>query len=185
MIDLPFINAKQMENIHPGLFITFGRALYVAQHFEANCRALATLLDVKGTHRSGKFSPSNEDADFNVFVDKLWKRMLAKNIGRLVNHYMPADLKDFLFPILDEARIARNYIAHNFTLGCETLVLEPEHREGLIEEIRKLVGRITEADKHICCIMQAVTHEPIPTGEYLQGYQEEIASWVCEPGETS
>ena len=84
MLDLPFIDPKQMDDIDSGLFITFGRALYVAQHFEANCRALATLLDVRDAHRSGKISPSNEDPDFNKFVDKLWKRLLAQNIGCLL-----------------------------------------------------------------------------------------------------
>jgi hypothetical protein len=184
MIDLPFIDPKQMDDIDSGLFITFGRALYVAQHFEANCRALATLLDVRDAHRYGKISPSNEDPDFNKFVDKLCKRLLAQNIGRLVNQYMPHELKDFLFPILDEARKARNYIAHNLTSGFETLAFETEIQEGLVKEVHKLVTKIAEADKHICCIMQAVTNEPIPSSEYLKRYQEKIASWVCEPALT-
>ena len=184
MIDLPFIDPEPLDDIDSGLFITFGRSLYVAQHFEANCRALATLLDVRDAHQSGKISTSNEDQDFNKFVDKLWKRLLAQNIGRLVNQYMPHELKDFLFPILDEARKARNYIAHNLTLGCETLAFETEIHEDVVEEVHKLVTKIAEADKHICCIMQVVTNEPIPTGEYLKRYQEEIALWVCEPALT-
>ena len=97
---------------------------------------------------------------------------------------MPHELKYFLFPILDEARRARNYIAHNLTPGCETLAFETEIQEGLVEEVHKLVTKVAEADKHICCIMQAVTNEPIPTSEYLKRYQEEIASWVCEPALT-
>lgn len=170
-----------MDSIDSGLFATFGRALYVAQYFEANCRALATLLDVKDTHKSGKISASNENQDFSKFVNKLWKRLLAQNIDRLVNQDTPHKLRTFLFPILDEARRARNYIAHNLTPGCETLAFETAIQEGLVEKVHKLVTKVAEADKHICCIMQAVTNEPIPTGEYLKQYQEGIASWVCEP----
>lgn len=142
------------------------------------------MLDVRDAHRSGKILPPNEDPDFNKFVDKLCKRLLAQNIGRLVNQYMPHELKDFLFPILDEAKKARNYIAHNLTSGFETLAFETEIQEGLVEEVHKLVTKIAEADKHICCIMHAVTNEPIPSSEHLKRYQEKIASWVCEPALT-
>ena len=75
----------------------------------------------------------------------------------------------------------RNFIAHEITHKCGELSVYPERLREFINEIYEKVSIISEADKNICGIISTMEHQPIPVGEYLHKYSQNIAEWVCEP----
>ena len=56
-----FIGSEELRETDDEIFITFGRALYVAQDFEENCRFLASSLGVFEQLKSGVLSASEEE----------------------------------------------------------------------------------------------------------------------------
>ena len=79
MYDNPLIDIDSVRDLDPAFFTTCGRALYVAQHFERNLRAVAATLDVRSAHASGEF-PSLDENKLNEFLETKLKRPLGEVI---------------------------------------------------------------------------------------------------------
>jgi len=154
-------------------FGPLGRALYFAQVYESNCRVLASLLDLK----SGNVVLPSDDNERQEVIQNLWKRNLGNNLKHLKNSYhLPTDI----FSILDKAREARNFIAHEICLGINDTIESDKGRSQLIEIIKKNIEKIANGDKYVCLIIQMMTKEPIPNAKYFEEYPKNISKWVCE-----
>lgn len=176
MDDSIFLDIDDYEKVPHSFYASVGRALWIAQNFESSCRSLMFLIDIKKEFNGQNIDELRKDA---------LKRLLGKNINNfktLLKGHIPEDVFEYLFDILDKAREARNFIAHEITHKCGELAVEPEKlKKELINEIHKNVSIISEADKNICGILSTMTNQPIPAGECLDKYSQNIADWVCEP----
>ena len=175
MPNLPFIECAERTEFSDECYGALGRALYVAQQFEAKCRALTTLLDVK-IGRATREVGSLDDPEFQDFVNDLWKRKLATNITQLKKYGLPGEISS----IFDRARRARNSIAHDITLGIGHKIEKDKGRREILTEIEQCVRDIANADEVIALLIHTVTHEPIPMPGYLEKYEDEVARWVCK-----
>jgi hypothetical protein len=177
MIESPFIECPERTEFSDENYGVIGRALFVAQHYEALLRSLATLLTARHAHKSGEV-PSFDDPLFDKFVLELWDRQLGTNIKILDMYGLPKKG----VRILHKARAARNYIAHNLTIGIEHEVEKDAVRTQLIEKVAKLVRSIAEADAGVGILIQKITHEPLPNALFVKNYTDKIIQWVCEAG---
>ena len=177
MNDLPFIgyNSQSRTEFSDECYGALGRALYVAQHFEANCKSLATLLGIKGK------VDSLDDPEFTKLVKKLWDRSLGNNLDVLRTY----GLSKNAYSLLNKAREARNSIVHEATLGAEHKIEQDVGRKEILNEIARAVRDITEGDKTIGFLIQYVTNEPYPSSSYLHGYADKVVEWVCETFDSS
>ena len=171
MNDLPFIDyeSQSRTQFSDECYRALGRALYVAQHFEANCKSLVTLLDIKSS------VDSYDDPEFTKLIEKLWNRSLGNNIGTLKMYGIPEDV----YSVLNKAKEGRNHIAHEVTLGVEHKIEQDLGRKEILHEIAGAIRDIAEGDKIIGLLIQSATNEPRPSSSYLHDYANKIVGWVC------
>ncbi len=190
MVDLAFFNTEERTEYSDELYAVIGRALAVATHYEANCKALVSMLEIK--KQPALLKGKQEEVEEKL--KKLWKRTFFKNIQVLTSFPKETaenqkddpetarakDFADYLLKILDKAREARNDIAHEITLGIEDKAEYEEYRGTTIEMIQEQVKYIAEADFHIAGFIENFNKTNIATS--LDKYIERIMNWVCETG---
>jgi hypothetical protein len=92
------------------LFSKIGRLLYVCQRFETNCKRVATYIHITTT--ADLFS--NVDS-YTIFLNKIKTSTLNNNIKLFEKLSLIGDP----IAILTEARLSRNFIAHEVCIGLE------------------------------------------------------------------
>jgi hypothetical protein len=154
-------------------YAAIGRALTFATRFEALCKTLNAMLSVK----SKNFLDSEDD--IRDFVEHIYKCSLAQHITSIAGN------ENTLSLILNNARIARNEIAHEFTLGLDRSIdsIPEPYVQKLMERLKELAKSLAEADRIISLILSVVTHEYIPNREFLEDYPQLIEKWVTDVGE--
>lgn len=87
--------------------------------------------------------------------------------------------------ILNRARIARNEIAHELTLGLDRNIdsIPGSYIQNLMERLKELIKSLAEADRIISVISSVVTHEHLPNRKFLEEYPQFIEKWVTDIGE--
>ncbi|MCI2425509.1 hypothetical protein LM599_05910 [Candidatus Acetothermia bacterium] len=152
------------------IYSAIGRLLTLATHFESSCRGLVGILQLKKAPHEILESP----AGLKELSDTLWRHSLGRNILIL------APTKDDFHHLLDNARRARNEIAHEIALGMEDQEGLERNKELFLGKIRELVLTLAEADRVVCLALTVLTHDHIPSNDFLKRYPERIAQWVCE-----
>ena len=152
-------------------YAVIGRALTFATRFDAGCKTLNVMLSVKSKRKS----LSTED-DIRSFVNRLYKHPLAEHIKSIVGN------KNNLKSILDNARFARNEIAHEITLGLDRCIdnLPKVALRHMMKRLKELIKSLAEADKIISLISSIVTHECLPNHDFLSKYPNLVEKWVTE-----
>jgi hypothetical protein len=156
-----------------------GRALAFVTSFEMNCKSLEAIMEMK----KGLLCNKDEDS-ITDFCGKLERKVLGKCIGKIMEEFKKGEdafefmgsINKWLEEILDDARNARNDIAHDITKGIEHCAEHPERRAVLIKEVEALVRRVAEADVQVYNLCQFLTKEPTFTGNYC----DDAVKWVCE-----
>ena len=207
MIDLPLIFNKR-THFSDECYGIIGRALAFATSFECNCKALEALIEMQ----SGlDFSDKKYIAEFNRKFEKklLGSRMnaiqkalkkgamdLAKNgdntlenedhkLGTITNKdlsLLALDSVKTLGEKFEDARNARNDIAHNVTKGIGHGVENDKGREGIIKNVETLVRRVAATDVEVYNLCRILTK-----GSRLNdtdNYCETAVKWVCEMEDT-
>lgn len=154
-------------------FAVIGRALAFAERFEGNCRNLARILAIR-MNPEILAEPIDRQAEF---VRKAGKKHLAAHLQTFVPFFVTipgADIKT----LLDGAREARNEIAHEAALGAIDSFRQETSRHAIIENLAPLIRRLALADRVICVALSSVTNEPVPGGEFLTAYEDQVANWV-------
>ena len=159
------------------LYSIIGRALTVSTRFEAMCKMLNTMFHVKSKH-----GILESEEQISVLVNKIRSSPLARHIKEIAKVNKNAIGFDGLRDLLDAARIARNEIAHEITLGLDMCIdsIEEDKITDLKIELEKSIKSIAQADKIISLIVSIVTHEPIPSGDFLESYPDRLKSWVID-----
>jgi len=171
MNDVPLIDydPRNRTEFSDECYAALGRALFVAQHFEVNCKSLVTLLDI-----GSKVIP-HDDPEFTRVITELWNRSLGSNLGVMRLCGISADA----YAVLTKAKEARNRIAHEVTLGIEGKIEQDLGRNEILNELATAVRDIAEGDKIVGLLIQSVTHEPGPSSSYLHDYADKVVKWVC------
>ena len=147
------------------IFVKIGRALYVATRFESYCRSLNFLLDAKSSTNKGDLSLGNDD-QVNKFVNKIQKLSLNKHIKSILNSL---NLGDDISKLIFNANGARNYIAHEITLGMEqNIENDASFWEAKYKEIDDSITKILSAEFVVILMIALVTHEDLPPTNYIE-----------------
>lgn len=155
-------------------FSVLGRALFAAQQLEMNCRAIVGFVHMR-TQTEFVGASVIDDPKFQEWMEKLWKHTFGQHIKELQKIY---GFPDEIYSIFEDARVARNTIAHEITMGVIDrleLGVEPQ-----IDEIKDLIRKIAVADKIASSILQAINREPFPTTDFYLSYEDKIVAWVSE-----
>lgn len=168
-----FMDDFERTQLGDELYSCIGRALTISTRFEAMCKTLNSLLQVK----SNRGSLESEE-EIQLLVNKIYKKNLATHINTITKGKGNDDLRK----ILDDARIARNEIAHEISLGldgCIDLIPESEIK-ALIAKLKQLIVTIAIADKIVSFVISIITHELIPNSDFLESYEDRMTSWVAD-----
>jgi len=124
-----------------------------------------------------RFSGGLDDDLITRISDEYSERKLADHENVITLKF---GLKSDIRTILREARLARNDLIDDLTLGIEVVIESDEGRENLVEDLHKLVRKIAEADRIICVFMHIITRETLPTVQVYQEYVTRVVEWVCD-----
>jgi hypothetical protein len=108
-------------------------------------------------------------------MNQLWKKTLGQHINSLNEMSM---FTDEAAPIFEEARKARNRIAHDIAMGVtDRLDSELDERIG---EIKDLVWKIAAADKIAAALIHLQNKDPLPRKDFFASYEDRVVAWVVE-----
>jgi len=152
-------------------FTVLGRALYVSQHLEMNCRAIVVNMEARRQVIKGG-SMSLGDGSFAETVSKLWRQTLGQHV-RCLSDTWPTGFD--MGAKFDAAVAARNEIAHEVATGLEF----EEAFDARIARIKDLVRPIAAADKVASALIHVLNKDPLPVAGYLSTYEDRVVEWVC------
>ena len=171
-MDLPLDIPERTEFTDDGYGV-LGRALAVATEYEGNCRALNAVLGLKALPRLFDY-----EEIFREFCNSIRRKFLKANIETIIDKLNIRE--EEVISKLDIGREARNYVAHESAIGAPRILEIDSERKHLIEDLSKKVRDLAEANLIVNVIIQLITHEPIPTENYLRTYPDKVVEWVCE-----
>ena len=147
------------------MFMKIGRALYVATRFESYCRTLNILLGAKSSVNKGDLSLGNDD-QVKEFMNKIIKLNLNKHIKSILKSL---NLNEDISKLIFNAKNARNYIAHEITLGMEqSIENDVSFWEVKYKEIDDSLIKILDVEFFIILMMALVTHDDLPPKNYIE-----------------
>lgn len=152
-----------------------GRALIIATRFDSLCKSLAMLPNLS----LAILMPNNtlNEEQYEKMISNIIKdnSNLYNSIGRL-------GVNTELENILNNARKARNEIAHSLALGLEGDIEYRGSRniDNFILEASELLKIIAKGDLVISALISYSNKEPIPIldEKFCTSYENEIVNWV-------
>jgi len=174
-LDNPFDMEFERTEFSDESYGIVGRALAYAVKFEADCRALNLLFNVKSRLQSRALSLEDEQS-FHTFVNEVHKRQLNSHVRQVIEYLeLPTDIGG----VLQVGREKRNEVAHDLCVGIQNDVETDEGRERLLSDVSAAIRAITKAHEIILLVTCAVTNAPPPSNDYLRTYADRVAEWVC------
>ena len=179
MSDLLFDFDTARTEFSDAAYAAIGRALAFATRFEANCRALATVIGVRETMKA-RGAPDDESIDdlFERLTQEYWEVRRLRHHETAVALYekLPQDLR----AILQIGRQARNEIAHELTLSIAAEIQTEEGRSTFLLLLRSTVAKIADADRIVCVLAHFEAREPLPTVAAFEDFPKRVVEWVCD-----
>jgi len=167
-----FIQEFERTDNTDKLHAILGRALIVATRFDSICKQAALHNGLK--KEIGIYLVNDDEARSRVLQSVADKhRTLSLRIQSLL---LPKDVS----ALLDDARKARNAIAHELSEGL-TGCLDFKINEGeLIKRVYDLVLSLAYGDVVISQVMSVLNNEPQPRADFLSSYVNNVTRWVIE-----
>jgi len=165
-----FIDDFERTEWGDGIYSILGRALSLAAHFESSCRSLADILHL----RVGPREVFESEELMKEFLKKLHDRPLKKYISQF------APSEDDFRCLMDQARYARNEIAHEIPVGMYDQSGLNHKEQYFLKRIRELSMILAEADRAVCFVMTEITNEHMPNNDFLKNYPDRVVKWVCQ-----
>ncbi|PWK33498.1 hypothetical protein [Cupriavidus plantarum] len=152
-------------------YLVLGRALYVACEFEGQCRSLAFILKLNEPQPGGR----SDDAFFEALT-KLVNKYRLNDFNTLIAGR--AKLAEDYVDMLDAAREARNYVAHEAAEELDRLAKLTggfdQWREIMASKLRDIgLGRLI-----VAILLSRNSAEETPLREDINAYRETIESWA-------
>jgi hypothetical protein len=149
------------------LFAAVGKTLALATLFEENCRTLHALPSLPAL-------ALDSTAALDSFFERLEKMKLIEHVRSLRN-----TSNDEIYRLLDDARIARNEVAHSFLLGFESWHLDPDFMmSGRDLDLRRLVAKLAIGLQITSLMISVQIKEPALSLRALDGLPALYESWV-------
>ena len=152
-----------------------GRALTLAQHFEANCKDVLMWWHVSKAAEDGKVKSR---ADLKSFAEELVGLMLAKTIKRLADDH---EISDVELDVLVRAKDARNYVAHECMAATSFASQFDRNPVGDDGRFRQEIRALAAGDNLISSWSYMFHEKEMPPMHYMSAYTEKICSWVLAP----
>ncbi|MHC4330032.1 MAG: hypothetical protein ACYSWW_18105 [Planctomycetota bacterium] len=184
MIDNLSLILNRRSDFSDECYGVIGRALAFATSFERNCEAFEGLVEMR------KRSGFKDEQAIKDFCKENEKRKLVSRTKAIIDtcneaaDQLPEDLSKSLRSVnqiidgrLQDAREARNEIAHDITKGIEYHTEDAERKSQIISDVEACVRRIAEADVWVYNLCQILTNEPI--FQNAGSYSELAVKWVC------
>jgi len=165
-----FIDDFERTESGDSIYSAIGRLLMLATHFERSCRGLVGILQLK--------TIPHEILESSTGIKELSDELYRRSLGQNISTFAPTQ-GDFRL-LLDNARKARNEIAHEIALCMEDQEGLEYNGESCLGRIRELALILAEADRAVCFALTVLTHDHIPNDDFLKKYPERITQWVCE-----
>lgn len=165
---MDFERTENSDKLHGVL----GRALIIATRFDSMCVAAA---DTANTKMNQTIKHMLDEAEYEKFVLKTIKKHTSLG-NSIVALGLPADVSD----ILHSARLARNHIAHNLTIGLTGCLDTKIAYKALIKDISKLIEEITNGDIVISTLISLRNNDPLPIAQFINTYKEKTINWVVD-----
>ncbi len=172
-LDELFPYPAERTEFSDAFYAALGRAVAFCTLFEANCRALGSLLGIRARAAS---EPSIQDMLDDV-VRELQKRRLVHHLDAIVTRLGLASGVRETFRI---AREARNILAHEFAVGVERDVETDLGRTHRLAELERLVRQVASADVLVCLLGQFISKEDLPSAAFVDSYPARVSLWVCD-----
>ena len=181
---------ERTEYVDEG-YAVVGRALTYASMFERDSKSLIMLVEAMKNH--------NSDSDETV---GLITRALSQPLGAA--HREIIDLIEGALDLiidrfgaahdgimnqlgipdphltLAHGREARNWLAHEATVGLQSRIDDFDDRPALIREIGDAVEKIARAHVIVLGLTSGLTNEDVPRGSFLDRFPATVSQWVCE-----
>jgi hypothetical protein len=152
-----------------------GRALMVAQHFEANCRDFAKWWVASGALEEGT---AKSLSDVHSILEKLTGLMLDGLIKRLGND---REITSAEIAVLIRAKDARNYIAHEAVATLAFTSRFSRRRPDELPRFNDAVRALVEGDNMISS-WSYMFHEKEPSPvQHVSEYPNRLAKWILSP----
>jgi hypothetical protein len=154
------------------VFGAFGRALALATRFESECRALHGLVSIKS-----QASLLESEAALSQFLAEFKHRNLSSHVAA-ISKLLNAEVEPHR--TLNSARIARNNIAHESTLGFEHWNDQPAAFNIVLRDLRVWTRQVGEGLQLVSFLAALLTHEPLLEPSLLKGLPAHYERWVFE-----
>lgn len=156
-------------------FEAAGRALAVAQHFEASCKDLLRWMHVAKAAEDGRAKTLQE---FRSCADELVGILLGPAIKKFgLDH---ASTNEYLETLV-RAKDARNYIAHECVAACSFHSRLSRSAPNLDAKFASAVKALAEGDNLVSSWGLMFHEQQSPSKGLMQLYPEQITQWVMAP----
>ncbi len=164
-----WITLREIQGLEDQWLQTSGRALLLAQHFEKCCIFVAGSIQLVEDNAS--------DHDFESSFSRIQKLLLSGAINRI--HRSLLGIPEHT-ELLECARDARNYIAHEISLFC--IRNGPTDILKMMPQLTKKVGDLALADSLVSWWAHLIEEkEDAISYEDFQFYPLELTKWVLGP----
>ena len=158
------------------LFGVIGRALIIATRFDSTCTSFADAIDYRHFGRMKSFITESE---FNDLLKKAKKK--HHNLGRSTTYLgLSGGLSDGLFKVLEEAREARNVVAHDICVGLEGSIDTKFNEDQLLSWISDSVTKLAWGNVVLSRLQAEFNDEEFLHEELIRSYVEKVRKWVME-----
>lgn len=163
-------------DIHDCYLAAVGRGVFLAQNFEQNCKYVLLVWDLGEAFKSGR-----KVDDLPAYSSVLLKRFLGQVVKRFGTKY---GIRADQHQVLEKARDARNYLAHEVALPCLYPSGDPDLIMSELPGFKQNIEALAEGDNLVSCWSYMIQEKDFPPTQKRQGYVEEIVSYVLEPLES-
>ncbi len=170
-MDIQFFEDFERTEYSDFIHGVIGRSLIIATRFDRSCNELAMAIEYK----QGFIEAKTTD-DFDNFVDKVFSKYRSLN-----NSIELLKLPNDICTTLDNARKARNEIAHSLCKGLDGCADLRTNESQFIKEVSKLIEDVTCGDIVISQLTHIFNKDLIHINDgFVKKYQEDILNWVME-----
>lgn len=151
--------------------LALGKSLYLASAFERKCRGMLGLLELRERLRT------TEDLDAALeLVNALKREMLGSSIGKL-RKLLPI-LEDHIVEILQRAKDARNFIAHESAGEQAIYYASAGDIQSHLEDLRRELAALVAGDSIVSAWLYEVEEKMPAPSTISAAYPRLIEEWV-------
>ncbi|MEW1822390.1 hypothetical protein AB0323_16635 [Arthrobacter sp. NPDC080031] len=177
--------AKPTSDWADPALLTVGRATYIAQNFENNCKNLLKSLQL--TKRLMNLAEA-EAGDFDAAIEGIMEDFRGQGFVYLnraltqLNKQSPDAFAVEDAAVLEAGRDARNWIAHEGA-RFDVYALDPDEALDCLKDLRRHVRALAAADDLVAGVKAATEHNSRDDGRPLEvgSYELLVERWVFAP----